>query len=175
MGQTIITIGAMTMLVLAILNFNANLVKVSDSLDQDRYRLEALSMLSSYIEMASQYYFDEATLDTSIAATVSDFTPPKFLGMEANDTSGFDDFDDFHGVTLQDTGRSGIVYNVSFDVRYVLLVGSTIQPSTDREYNKQMEVRITDAYDPPLIHDLLEPSVHDTVKMSFVLGYWFYN
>jgi hypothetical protein len=174
-GQTILTIAAMTILVLAILNFNRNLTKVSDSLDQERFKLEALSMLSSYVEMTSQHYFDEASTDTSVAAVLGDFTPPKFLGMEANDTTGFDDFDDYHGVTLQDTGRSGLVYNVSFRVDYIRLVGTSVVSSGNQEYSKRMQISITDSYDPPLLFKPSDPAVHDTVQLSFILSYWFYN
>jgi hypothetical protein len=95
--------------------------------------------------------------------------------MEANDTTGFDDFDDYHGVTLQDTGRSGLVYNVSFRVDYIRLVGTSVVSSGNQEYSKRMQISITDSYDPPLLFKPSDPAVHDTVQLSFILSYWFYN
>ena len=59
-GQTLITILALALLSLAVLNVNRGLSSHDVSLAQNRYRLEALSIATSYIEQASQYYFDEA-------------------------------------------------------------------------------------------------------------------
>lgn len=175
-GHTLFTIGALTLISLTILNFNRAMFSIGDELDQSRYRLEALSMLTSYVEMCSQYYFDEASTDTSNNKTLSDFVVPANLGFDADDATIVDDFDDFHNLVIADTGRSGVVYNVSFIVEYVTLSGNQIVTSTNREYHKKMKISITDSYASPLILKRVGTTeVRDTLSIDFVYSYWFYN
>lgn len=175
-GHTIFTVGALTLITLAILNFNKAMISIDDELDQSRFRLEALSMLTSYIEMCSQYFFDEASTDTTNNKTLSDFTAAANLGFEANDAGYVDDFDDFNNLVIPDTGRSGVVYNVSFEVDYVTLSGNQIVTSSDKQYHKQMIIHIFDSYNPPLlIKSQGGTEVRDTLSISFVYSYWFYN
>jgi hypothetical protein len=175
-GQTILTLGALVLLTIAILNFNKAVVGYDASLDSNRYRLEALSLLTSHIEKCNQYFFDEASTDTSNEKSLSDFTAPASLGLEINDYGSVDDFDDFNNMTVNDTGGSGIVYNVSFKVEYVRVSSNQIVISTNREYNKRMKISITDSYTPPLLTKLVSgASVRDTLSISYVYSYWFYN
>lgn len=175
-GQTLITLGALMLISLAIFNVNNTLTHCDISLAQNRYRLEALSLLTSYIEQTSQYFFDEVSTDTSSEKTLQDFTLPGNLGLEANDDGIPDDFDDFNGYTKVDTGRSGVVYRDSFHVEYVQLQGSNIVTSGNREYHKRITIFITDAYNPPLLYKYVNnQKVKDTLRVSFVYSYWFYN
>ncbi len=175
-GQTIITIGALVLLSMAILNLNNNIANSDFSLAQNRYRLEALSIMSTYTEQGSQYFFDEASTDTTSAKDLVDFTDPAFLGFEANDLGVIDDFDDYNGHVLLDTAESGIVYRVWFEVDYVELSGDTISPSIVRTYHKRMRIFMTDNYATPLIYkDSSGVQVHDTLSLDFVQSYWFYN
>lgn len=84
-GQTIITFGALILLTFAVLNLNKSLSYSDISLAQNRYRLEALSILTSYIEQASQYFFDEASTDTTNEKKLIDFSLPNNLGFDADD------------------------------------------------------------------------------------------
>lgn len=182
-GQTLLTLGALILLTIAILNVNRGLSEIDISLDQNRYRLEALSLMTSYIEQATQYFFDEAVADTNATEKdVTSFTPPDQLGFDANDydpTYGdtlIDDFDDYNGYVKIDTGRSGVVYKVMFKVQYVKLSGNKIVPSTSKEYHKMMTIYIVDNYNPPLIYKYVNgKKVRDTLKISFVYSYWFFN
>ena len=112
-GQMMLTLGALMLISLTILNFNINLADIDDSLNDNRFRLEALSMLTSHIEETGQYFFDEVTTDTLTEATLANFTSEADFGWDFNDSGEIDDIDDFHGTTIADTGRSGLVYNVS--------------------------------------------------------------
>ncbi|MDZ7262129.1 MAG: hypothetical protein ONB05_08500 [candidate division KSB1 bacterium] len=175
-GQTLITLGALMLLSLTIFNVNKTLTHCDISLAQNRYRLEALSLLTSYIEQAALFFFYELSTDTSSEKNLQDFTLPDALGLETNDHGILDDFDDFNGYVKVDTGRSGVVYRDSFHVEYVKLQGSSIIASGNREYHKRMTIFITDAYDPPLLFKYLNgQKVRDTLKVSFVHSYWFYN
>ncbi|MBN2008344.1 hypothetical protein JW960_03240 [candidate division KSB1 bacterium] len=175
-GQTIITMAALIMISVAILNINKTLTNCDISLAQNRYRLEALSLMTSYIEQTAQYFFDEASTDTSSEKKLADFTAPNKLGFDVGDNNTPDDFDDFCGYTRADTGRSGVVYKDSFHVEYVKLNGDQIIPSSIREYHKRMSIFITDTYNPPLLYRTENGErVRDTLKVNFVQSYWFYN
>lgn len=164
------------MLTMAIFNFNKIVVNYDSTLDQNRYRLEAMSLMTSYIEICNQYFYDEVSTDTSVEKTVANFTAPGNLGMDVNDGGVIDDFDDFHNQAIADTGGSGIVYNVSFNVQYAKIQNSQIVASAVREYSKRMTISVTDSYNPPLITKMTGAvSVRDTIRISFVYSYWFYN
>lgn len=175
-AQTLLTFGAFILLTTAILNFNRVIADSDISISQDRYRLEALSILNAYVEEASQKYFDEASLDTSTVKALTNFTLSASLGFELNDSNVIDDFDDYHNLTLVDTGRSSIPYRLSFTVDYVTLSGDSFITSAARQYHKRLTVSITDAMsDPFLYHYVGDQRVPDTLSISFVNSYWFYN
>lgn len=175
-GQIIITMGALILLSVAMLNVNRTLNHSDISLAQNRYRLEALSLLTSYIEQASQQFFDEASTDTSSAKNLADFSLPDNLGFESNDNQKIDDFDDYHNYTQLDTGQSGVIFQGKFIVEYVELSGTSVIISSQREYHKRMTIYITDAYTPPLLYKYENGNkIRDTLQISFVQSYWFYN
>lgn len=175
-AQTIITMGALSLLTFAVFNMNRLLSESDISLAQNRYKLEALSLMTSYMERAAMHYFDESTTDTTSSKLVGDFSATGNLGFDGNDYGIIDDFDDYHGLVLADTGRSGVIYNVAFKVEYVKLQGGSFVPSSDKEYHKRMNIKIYDAYDPPLIYLYKNNvKVRDTLRLSFVHSYWFYN
>ncbi len=173
-AQTLLTIGALILLSVSIMNMNKSLGENDITLAQSRYRLEALSLLTSRIEQASQYYFDEASTDTSSEKEVTDFSV--HLGFETNDYGHIDDFDDFNGIVENDTGRSGVVYRVRYAVDYVTLSGNSVITSSARQYHKRMTIEVTDSYADPLLFRYLNGAkVRDTLKVSFIHSYWMYN
>jgi len=180
-GQTLITILALALLSLAVLNVNRGLSSHDVSLAQNRYRLEALSIATSYIEQASQYYFDEAVADTNNTAKTDPNTFSSTLGLDPDDTTmvgamEIDDFDDYNSISKIDTGRSSVIYKVSFKVEYVDLSGNRVIPVSYKTFHKRMTVFISDIYDPPLIYkETASGKVRDTIKISIVYSCWFYN
>ncbi|MCB0276652.1 MAG: hypothetical protein KDI06_17680 [Calditrichaeota bacterium] len=175
-GQTLLTLAALILLSGTVLNFNRSLNNSDLALAQSRYRLEALSLLSSHMEQASQNYFDEATLDSTSAKTLGEFTAPGILGLEINDLGVPDDFDDFNGMAISDTGRSGVPYRIYFEVDYVRLQGDSFVVSGNREYHKRMRISVMDDYPRPILFKYQGGAVvRDTMRMEFVYSYWFYN
>ncbi len=175
-GQTILTLGALMLLSYTLLNFNGSLSNVDISLSQNRYRMEALSILNTHIQRATQYYFDEASVDTSNGKSLNDFTLPNELGLETNDDGVIDDFDDYNNYTLNDTGGSGIIYKVTFAVNYMKLAGGNLIAHGGRTFHKRMTVSVMDNYNDPLIYKQVNGvKVKDTLKVSFIKSYWFYN
>jgi len=177
-GQTLITILALALLSLAVLNINRGLSSHDISLAQNRYRLEALSIATSYIQQATQYYFDEAVADSNNTAKTdpNTFTHPLELGFEPTDLMEVNDFDDYNNMVKIDTGKSSVIYRVSFKVEYVDLSGGRVVPVSYRTFHKRMTVFVTDNYEPPLIYrETAGGKIKDTIKISFVYSYWFYN
>jgi hypothetical protein len=176
-GQMMLTIGALALLSLAVLNLNSSLNENDVSLAQNRYRLEALSLMTSYMEQATTYLFDECQDDTLSLKHINDFTLAGKLGAESEDSSEFDDFDDFNNYTAIDTGLSGVIYRIMFEVDYVTLVGDSVKHSGMRQWHKRMTIKVTDNYnDPPLLYrNVSGDKIKDTLKISFVQSYWFYN
>ena len=88
----------------------------------------------------------------------------------------FNDFDDFNNMTIIDTGLSGVIYKVMFKVDYVQIVGDSIKPSGNREWNKRMTISVTDNFaEPVLYRNVSGDKERDTLTISFVNSYWFYN
>lgn len=177
-GQTLITILALALLSLAVLNINRGLLSHDISLAQNRYRLEALSIATSYIQQATQYFFDEAVANSNNTAKTdpNTFTEPSLLGFEPTDSMEINDFDDYNNIVRIDTGKSSVIYRVSFRVEYADLSNGKVIPVSYKTFHKRMTVFVTDNYEPPLIYrETPAGKVRDTVKISFVYSYWFYN
>lgn len=176
-GQILLSLAALTLLSLTVLNVNRNFGRIDNYLNQDKSRLEALSLMTSYIEQTSQYLFDEAVADTLVGKDLGDFVKPSLLGLDADDAGIIDDFDDFNGQIISDTARSGVIYNISFDVSYVKLVGNKfVKDFSNKTYHKKMTICVYDSYDPPFIYKTKNGKIiKDTLKISFVKSYWFFN
>jgi hypothetical protein len=176
-GQILITLGALILLSITVLNVNRNFGQIDTSLTQSKCKLEAMSLMSSYIEQASQYPFDEAMTDTTSGKDLADFVQNKDLGFDADDAGVIDDFDDYDGQVIADTGRSGVIYNVLFDVSYSKLVaGKMVKETVSKTYHKKMAIYVYDNYDPPLIYQEKGGyKVKDTLKVEFTHSFWFYN
>ena len=175
-GQTMLTLGAMVLITMIILNFNRMMNHINQSLNFNRFRLEALSIMTSHVEQLSQLFFDEASTDTTSEKRINDFTSSNMLGFEVNDNSIVDDIDDLNGLTVADTGISGVLYNVDYNVDYITLQNNLIVHSDNKQYHKRISIEVSDAYDPPLIYTAQGDSLNrDTLKISVVISYWFYN
>jgi hypothetical protein len=181
-AQTIITMGALMLLTFAVFNMNKMLGNADITLAQDRYKLEALSIMNSYMERASNNPFDEATNDTTItyiSNPASVVVPPSKLGFDGTESTYDDinDFDDFVDLTpFVETGRSGVEYTMEFEVDYVDLSGGHFVHAGGPTYNKRMKISIYDNYDSPLIYKETPTGVKkDTLTLTFVYSYWYKN
>ncbi len=175
-GQTLITLGALMFLTSAVLDLNRFIADNDISMTQNQYRMEALSLLNAYIKEASAQYFDEASTDPDADKRVADFIAPEYLGLDGNDNGNIDDFDDYHSLTVNDTGMSGVPYQLNFEIDYVNLPADQITTSGSREYHKRMKISIHDNYAQPLIYKWVNGlKVKDTLSVSYVKSYWFYN
>ncbi|MBN2008341.1 hypothetical protein JW960_03225 [candidate division KSB1 bacterium] len=163
-GQTILAVGAIFLMSFTIINVHRALTVNEGVLHQTRFGLEAVSLVTSIIEEASQLPFDEVSWDsTTLSKDVDDLTRHWLLGPESGETdyATFDDFDDFNGYTFSDTTLQNI-YNISCDVFYI----SPDHPNL-KEHNRTLYKRITVT--------VTSPSTADTLSMSYIHGYWYFN
>ena len=175
-GQTILSIGALMMLSFAVLNLNRSISNVDISISQNKYRAEALALLNAHAEAAKRYYFDETTLDTTSNKELTDFAEPNALGLDMNDLGVIDNFDDYNNLTIADTGLSGVIYNVQFEVDYVTFAGNQMVPDNNKQFHKRMRISICDVFTDPLLFRVTASGiVRDTIRIEFVNSYWFYN
>lgn len=167
-GQTLLAIGSLILLSIVILSGNRRMGDNEEYLLQTRFGLEATAKATSIIEEASQLPFDEMSWDTTkIEKDPNDFTLPYYLGPDAGETSfdTFDDFDDFHQWVTTDTTQQNI-YKISCSVGYVdagPYATNLDSCSAIRTLYKKLDVTV------------MSPITMDTLKLSYIHGFWFFN
>lgn len=158
----LLTIGAMILLSMVILNTNRNYLNTTVYLQETKYGVLATSLATSIIEKAKSLSYDEETYGESVSST-SDLTPANLLGPESGETySTFNDFDDFDGYITVDTTEMSAVYKISCSVNYVTenqLNGTT----NSRTWHKKISIAVTSDF------------MTDTVRMSSIFSYWFFR
>ncbi len=181
-GQTMLTILAMTILSVILLNYYDKINYSGRMVHLSKGGLTANTIATSYIERAMSLPFDEATYHYSQDVLLDNmhyFTHPNNLGYiydgHIADINDFNDFDDFKGYT--DTAKIIVngnlieSYLVNFDVYYVNLTNITL-PSNSRTLLKRMNLKIWRYY-PPLTDD--EKGLFDTIRVSCYKGYYKYR
>ncbi len=163
-GQTFLTIGAMILLSILVMNILRVAGGYEDVYNETRTMVEAVALTSSLIEEASQVPFDEVSWDsTNLTKIVTDFTLPNYLGPETGETSYalFDDFDDFNNFIRYDTTQQS-VYQLRCEVCYVGDANPEVV-SASRSYYKRLTVTT------------INQTSLDSIKLSYVHGYWYFN
>ena len=163
-GESIITIGAVALLTFTAININNSFTEDDQFFNQTRFGLEAIALASSIIEEASQLPFDEQSWDsTKIEKIPTDFTIANSLGPDFGETdfATFDDFDDFNGFSSAETTMQN-VYNISCNVVYINPAYPDIE-SINRSFFKKLSVSVSSKVS------------SDTLSLSYVHGYWYFN
>ena len=163
-GQILLTMGALVLFTLTVINVNKNLIENEELMNEMRFGLEAVSLATSMIEEASQLPFDEVSWDsTKLSKELVDLTQHYGLGPDAGETglSTFDDFDDFHNYIRYDTTLQNI-YITKCDVSYITPTHPNLK-ELSRTLFKRLNVTIT------------TPSSSDSLTMKYIHGYWYFN
>lgn len=161
-GQTLLTIGAMYLLSLLILQTNKNFMMTEDVMMNSKFGVLAVSLGTSLIEEASSKAFD-ANTDTSAISDVNLLTQASGLGPKAGESyPNFNDFDDFNNFSKIDTTMPSAPFKIQCSVVY-------INPSNPeaavnyRTWHKKIIVTVSSKFMP------------DTVKLSSIYSYWFFR
>jgi len=118
-GQSFLSLGAMALVSLIILQVNTGFVMTSSTLLDNKLNILAVSLASSIIEEASGKAFDAKTVTDAISNT-SDLTYPGSLGKGATESyPNFNDFDDFNGLERASYAMASAEFDIKSEVCYV--------------------------------------------------------
>ena len=173
-NHTILTIGAFIILTSILQNFYRILGATGDDIGDAQDMILANTIATSYVEIAQGLSFDSYTDTANVAlGSPSVLTSPSLLGPESSSEDSiqrFDDFDDFNTKVFEReaTGTSKR-FMTSFRVWYVDPNNvNTISPST-RTFVKRIDLKTWRSYPP------IDGLPTDTLRTSFVLGYWHFD
>ena len=155
--NSFLTIGAMALLALASLRFNATLLENRTTEIENKVYLTAFSLADDLIEEIKQKAFDEQTVEWRAIPT-DELSASVTFGPQDPGESGvttFDDIDDYHGYQKAVSLPHVENYTVTSTVDYVSAADPDVISST-QTYFKRITVKVTSPY---LTH---------SVKLSFV-------
>jgi hypothetical protein len=168
-----LTLGAFCLFVMLLLTFYKILAQSSVTINDAQAGISEMTLATTYIELAQGLGFDEATQDSFLTPSeINTLTAPANLGPDnpppagehlENDIRYFDDIDDLKNFEVVDSTLTGILgtYKTRFDVNYVnALDVNTI--SATRTFVKRLDIKVW----------RIAPPSRDTLKMSYVMGYF---
>lgn len=181
-GQTLLTIGAFILLSNILVTFYRLLAESGQTIDSSQGGITAVSLATSYMQVAQGLHFDERTINSFIPRNqVNRLTHPDSLRTEGNygvDTvmspplppedhiGRFDDVDDFNGYEFRDTTMEGTLgyYRAKFTVNYVSpnRIDSIVNIRT---FVKRLDIKVWREF----------PPSEDTVRTSTIIGYWMFS
>lgn len=178
MGQTIITVGVLVLVSIAILSMN-KLVLDKDQQYYDKKAIEQSAILAnSLLDEISRKKFD-STVDTGYvgykssstfdasgslgpSASASSYVNPSgnadsYLPHRSITTSYFDDVDDYKGYIRSDSSGALLGFRLWVDVYYVTSTGTT---TSSRTYYKKVDVYVSNT-----------KYMSDTLTFSRIISY----
>ena len=166
-GQSLLSLGAMTLVALIILQVNTGFVMTSSTLLDNKLNILAISLASSIIEEASGKAFDAKTVVDAASAT-TDLTYPGLLGPGAGETyPNFNDFDDYNGFTTINNNLAA-EFTINSRVDYINSNNPDKNVSVPT-WHKKITVFVTS---PSMLN---MNGSQDTIKMSSVFSYWHFR
>lgn len=161
-GQTIITLGAMYLLAVLVLQTNKNFMMTEDVMMNSKFGVLAVSLGTSLIEEASSKAFDSYT-DTTAITNVNLLTAANGLGPKDGEVyPNFNDFDDFNNYSRIDTTMPSAPFKLKCSVVYINPANPEV-PVNYRTWHKKIMVTVTSKFMP------------DTIRLSSIYSYWFFR
>jgi hypothetical protein len=158
LGQSLLAIGALLILSLTVLRMNNNILGTEEVVLDSKVGVLATSIGTSIVEEASKLAFDQNTIANPVMSLTS-LTASGSLGQEVSGV--FDDFDDYHGYTQQDT-----IFTIPFDSECIVTYinpGNPNGSTTNRTWHKKLTVRISSDFS------------RDTLELSTIYSYWYFR
>lgn len=167
-GQSFLSMGAMALVAIIILQVNTGFVMTSSNLLDNKLNILAISLASSIMEEASGKAFDANTV-TDVASSLSDLTYSGSLGCSSTESyPDFNDFDDFDGLDITNTVLSSGEFNVKSEVCYID-PKKPDEKSSINTWHKKITVYVTSK-------SLLDANgQQDTIVMSSIFSYWHFR
>lgn len=172
-NHTILVIGGFIILTTILTSFYTLMGNTGDDVADAQDMILATTIATSYIEVAQGLAFDEITDTSNIALdNLAALTSGTALGPEISDEDSinkFNDFDDFNGYTCERTATgSNRRYTTEFSVYYVN-PDNVAQVTTAKTYVKRLDTKTWRSFPPP------SGTALDTLRLSFVLGYFHFD
>lgn len=172
-NHTILTIGGFIILTTILTSFYGLLGNTGDDVADAQDMILATTIATSYIEVAQGLAFDEITDTSNVALNnLSALTASTTLGPEAADEDSihkFNDFDDFNGFQCERTATGTTRrYTTEFSVHYVN-PDDVGQVTSAKTYVKRLDTKTWRSFPPP------SGTALDTLRLSFVLGYFHFD
>jgi hypothetical protein len=171
-NHTLLTIGAFIILMSLLVNFYGVIGFTGDDISSSQDMILATTITTSYIEIAKGLAFDAVT-DTSDLALTDPNLLSSVLGPESGEKDSlykFNDFDDFNGFGIE-KAASGTTrkFTTTCSVNYVdpNNIGAI---SINKTFAKRLDLKTWRSYPPAPIGAQV-----DTLKLSFVMGYFHFD
>lgn len=167
-GQMLITIAAMALLSMVIVNVNRNSLSNTENMDKTKYEIMAVSLANTIIHEAFSKSFDEATTDSKQITSTNQLSTN--LGKDTGELNrkDFDDFDDYNLYSYNTAADTTIIsadFDVSCRVFYVDPFLS-LDSVGSKTYNKRIEVKVTSQF----LND-----GQDTIKLSKINSHFYFR
>jgi hypothetical protein len=170
-GQVMLSLGAMALLATSTISMHRGYNASYQQVIQSKLGITAVSLASSIIEEANGKAFDAHTQDTSVTL-LSKLTPVASLGKETGEfyPDSLDDFDDFNNLptikkdfadTVYGKPYGGGTFYISCKVVYVNPSNPDVASATPT-WDKKLTVTVT------------SPDMVDTIRQSYIFGYWYF-
>ncbi len=158
-GQMLITIGAIAIMSMIILNINRGFLTTGFTLAETKYEVLAVSLATSLLEEATGKAFDENT-DTNSVSSLSELST--YLRPENESFPNFDDIDDYNNLNITNNSLPSAEFNIQCKVVYVSS-GNPNSTSASRTWHKKISVTVS------------SPSMSDTVRLSTIFSYFYFR
>lgn len=162
-GQMMIGIGAISLVVLTILNFNRTSLTTQDSLIYNKHFILATSIAQSMLDEISSKAYDEEIVKGTTISSESNFSTSLKAEVYEN-YPNYDDIDDYNNFEKQDTIPGLGIFDVLVKVSYL---NDNFTVTALKSYNKLVTIRVTS---PVFVNYYTEQK--DTVSISTVMSYW---
>jgi len=162
-GQTLITIAALALVVLTVLNFSKSSLNTQDNLIYNKEYILTTTAAQSLLEEISNKAFDEKIINGAIITNASNFTSA--LAPESGESyPNFDDIDDFNNFSKKDSIPDLGVFNFKVNINYV---NDDLVYSASNTYHKAVNIKVTNK-------NLKNPftGIVDTISISTVFSQW---
>lgn len=162
-GQTLITIAALALVVLTVLNFNKSSLNTQDNLIYNKEYILTTTAAQSLLDEISTKAFDEKIISGAVITNASNFSSA--LTSESGEAyPNFDDIDDFNNFSKKDSVENFGVFNFKVNVNYV---NDDLQYSASNTYHKSVKIKVTNT-------NLKNPftGIVDTIAISTVFSQW---
>ena len=167
-GQMLITISAMVLLSMVIVNVNRNSLTNTANMDKTKYEIMAVSLANTLINEACSKSFDEASTDSKQISDVTKLSAN--LGKDPGELyrKDFDDFDDYNLYSYNTSSDTSII-SADFDVFcrvFYVDPFTSLDSVGSKQYHKRIEVSVTSQF----LND-----GQDTVRLSKINSHYYFR